>query len=95
MSLDKDTVRNIANLARLEVREDELDHLAGELSNILQFVEQLAEVNTDGVAPMTSVCQMELPRRADEVTDGNYPEKVLANAPERIDGFFVVPKVVE
>jgi len=95
MSLDKDTVRNIANLARLEVREDELDHLAGELSNILQFVEQLAEVDTDGVAPMTSVAHMELRRRVDEVTDGNYPEKVLANAPERIDGFFVVPKVVE
>ncbi|MDR3441339.1 Asp-tRNA(Asn)/Glu-tRNA(Gln) amidotransferase subunit GatC [Telmatospirillum sp.] len=95
MSLDKATVKNIANLARLEVREDELDHLAGELSNILQFVEQLAEVNTDGVAPMTSVAHMELPRRRDEVTDGNYPERVLANAPERIDGFFVVPKVVE
>ncbi|PKU23890.1 Asp-tRNA(Asn)/Glu-tRNA(Gln) amidotransferase subunit GatC [Telmatospirillum siberiense] len=95
MSLDKDTVRKIANLARLEVRDDELNHLAGELSNILQFVEQLAEVNTDGVAPMTSVAHMELPRRADEVTDGGYPDKVLANAPERNDGFFLVPKVVE
>jgi aspartyl-tRNA(Asn)/glutamyl-tRNA(Gln) amidotransferase subunit C len=95
MSLDKDTVRNIANLARLEVREDELDHLADELSNIMQFVEQLAEVNTDGVAPMTSVAHMELPRREDAVTDGNCQDKVLANAPERHDGFFVVPKVVE
>lgn len=95
MSLDKATVRNIANLARLEVRDDELDPLAGELSNILQFVEQLAEVNTDGVAPMTSVAHMELPRRTDVVTDGNCPEKVLANAPERHDGFFLVPKVVE
>ena len=95
MSLDKATVKNIANLARLEVRDDELDHLVGELSNILQFVEQLAEVNTDGVAPMTSVGHMELPRRADEVTDGNYPDKVLANAPECHDGFFLVPKVVE
>lgn len=95
MSLDKDTVRNIANLARLDVRDDELDHLAGELSNILQFVEQLAEVNTDGVAPMTSVAAMELPRRADQVTDGGYPDKVLANAPERNDGFYLVPKVVE
>jgi aspartyl-tRNA(Asn)/glutamyl-tRNA(Gln) amidotransferase subunit C len=95
MSLDKATVKNIANLARLEVREDELDHLAGELSNILQFVEQLAEVNTDGVAPMTSVAHMELPRRADEVTDGNCQSLVLANAPECHDGFFLVPKVVE
>lgn len=95
MSLDKATVRNIANLARLEVREDELDHLAGELSNIMQFVEQLAEVNTDGVAPMTSVAHLELPRRTDVVSDGNYPDKVLANAPESSDGFFLVPKVVE
>ena len=95
MSLDKATVRNIANLARLEVRDDELDHLAGELSNIITFVEQLAEVNTDGVEPMTSVAHMELPRRADEVTDGDCRDKVLANAPEQQDGFFLVPKVVE
>ncbi len=95
MSLDKATVRNIATLARLEVREDELDHLAGELSNILQFVEQLAEVNTDGVAAMTSVAHMELPRRADVVTDGDCQSLVLANAPESHDGFFIVPKVVE
>ncbi len=95
MSLDKATVRNIANLARLEVREDELDHLAGELSGILQFVAQLAEVDTDGVAPMTSVAHMELPRRPDAVTDGNCQALVLANAPERHDGFFLVPKVVE
>ena len=95
MSLDKATVRNIANLARLEVPDDELDHLAGELSNILTFVEQLAEVNTDGVAPMTSVVHLELPRRPDAVTDGDCQDKVLANAPEQRDGFFVVPKVVE
>jgi aspartyl-tRNA(Asn)/glutamyl-tRNA(Gln) amidotransferase subunit C len=95
MSLDKATVRTIANLARVEVRDDELDHLAGELSNILTFVEQLAEVNTDGVAPMTSVANLTLPRRADVVTDGNNPQKILANAPERQDDFFTVPKVVE
>ncbi len=95
MSLDKATVRTIANLARLEVRDDELDHLAGELSNIMTFVEQLAEVNTDGVQPMTSVAAMSLPRRADEVTDGNCRDKVLAKAPEQQDGFFLVPKVVE
>ncbi len=95
MSLDKNRVRTIANLARLEVRDDELDHLAGELSNIIHFVEQLAEVNTDGVAPMTSVANMELPRRVDEVTDGGCQDKILANAPEQQDGFFLVPKVVE
>lgn len=95
MSLDKATVRTIANLARLDVRDDELDHLAAELSNIMHFVEQLGEVNTDGVAPMTSVAHMELPRRQDAVTDGDCRDKVLANAPEQQDGFFLVPKVVE
>ncbi len=95
MSLDKATVRTIANLARLEVRDDELDHLAGELSNIMTFVEQLSEVNTDGVQPMTSVAALSLPRRADVVTDGNCRDKVLANAPEQQDGFFLVPKLVE
>jgi aspartyl-tRNA(Asn)/glutamyl-tRNA(Gln) amidotransferase subunit C len=77
------------------VPEEELDHLAGELSNILTFVEQLAAVNTDGVQPMTSVAAMTLPMRADQVTDGGFPDKVLANAPEAMEGFFTVPKVVE
>jgi len=95
MSLDKATVRNIANLARIEVRDEELDHLAGELSNILHFVEQLAEVNTDGIQPMTAVAALTLPMRADSVTDGGYPDQVLANAPEAEEGFFTVPKVVE
>lgn len=95
MSLDKSTVRAIAELARIEVPDEELDHLAGELSNILTFVEQLSEVNTDGVAPMTSVAAMTLPMRQDEVTDGGQAEAVLANAPDGADGFFTVPKVVE
>ncbi len=95
MSLDKSTVRAIAELARIEVPDEELDHLAGELSNILTFVEQLSEVNTDGVAPMTSVAAMTLPMRKDEVTDGNQADAVLANAPDGADGFFTVPKVVE
>ncbi|CAA7624856.1 Aspartyl/glutamyl-tRNA(Asn/Gln) amidotransferase subunit C [Candidatus Terasakiella magnetica] len=95
MSLDKDAVRAIANLARIEVRDEELDHLAGELSNILHFVEQLSEVNTDGVLPMSSVAAMTLPMRKDAVTDGGIPDLVLANAPEAEDGFFTVPKVVE
>lgn len=95
MSLDTSTVRTIANLARIEVRDDELAHLAGELSGILHFVEQLQELNTDGVPPMTSVAAMSLPQRMDVVTDGGYQDKVLANAPEADEGFFLVPKVVE
>jgi aspartyl-tRNA(Asn)/glutamyl-tRNA(Gln) amidotransferase subunit C len=95
MSLDKSTVRNIATLARIEVRDEDLDHLAGELSGILHFVEQLQELNTDGVPPMTSVAAITLPQRVDAVTDGGYQDKVLANAPEADEGFFLVPKVVE
>ncbi|MBC7952627.1 MAG: Asp-tRNA(Asn)/Glu-tRNA(Gln) amidotransferase subunit GatC [Rhodospirillaceae bacterium] len=99
MSLDKATVRAIAELARIEVREEELDHLAGELSGILHFVEQLAEVNTDGVEPMASVADLTLPMRKDVVTDGGYVDAVLANSTDAIreddGGFFTVPKVVE
>lgn len=95
MSMDKATVRRIATLARIRVPEEDLDRLAGEIGNILHWVEQLNEVDTGNVAPMASVSGAELPRRADAVTDGFYPEKVLANAPEAQDGFFTVPKVVE
>ncbi len=95
MALDKETVRRIANLARLQVPEAELDGLAGELNNILTWVEQLDSLDTSGVAPMTSVVARDLPMRADEVTDGGYPDRVLANAPDPARGFFTVPKVVE
>lgn len=95
MSLDKATVRTIANLARIEVPEGDLDHLAGELSHILHFVEQLSEVDTDGVQPMTSVAEIGLPWREDVVTDGNRRDQILANAPDSDEGFFLVPKVVE
>lgn len=95
MALDKDTVQRIARLARIKVPDSELDGLAGELDNILGWIEQLNEVDTDGVAPMTSVVEMELPQREDVVTDGGYPEKVLANAPNADRGYFTVPKVVE
>lgn len=95
MSLDQATVRQVANLARIQVTDDELAPLAGELSNILKFVEQLATVNTDGVAPMASAAHASLPQRADRVNDGGVPERVLANAPEAAHGYFVVPKVVE
>jgi aspartyl-tRNA(Asn)/glutamyl-tRNA(Gln) amidotransferase subunit C len=95
MSLDKATVARIARLARLEVPDDQLETVAGELGQILAFVEQLNEVNTDGVEPMTAVVEMNLRMRPDKVTEGGDPEKVLANAPERVDNYFVVPKVVE
>jgi len=95
MSLDKATVAKIAHLARIKVPEADQEHLAGELSNILHFVEQLDEVDTQGVAPMTSVVAQQLRRRADQVTDGKYRDKVLSNAPEAAEGFFIVPKVVE
>ncbi len=95
MSLDTKTVKNIAFLARIKVDDERLEHLAGELSSILEWIEQLSEVDTEGVQPMTSVAEATLPRREDIISDGDYPERVLANAPEREDGFFAVPKVVE
>ncbi len=95
MSLDKETVKNIAFLARIKTPEEELDHLAKELSNILGWVEQLGEVDTEGVDPMTGAAGAALPRRLDVVNDGGDRESVLANAPERDGGFFAVPKVIE
>lgn len=95
MSLDKATVAWIAHLARIRVPEAEQEHLAGELSRILTFVEQLSEVDTGNMPPMTSVVAQKLRRRPDEVTDGNYRDDLLANAPQAVGGFFAVPKVVE
>ncbi len=95
MSIDKDTARRVAHLARIEVKEEALEPLANALSNILDFMEQLNEVNIEGVEPMTSVTPMELKKRKDEVTDGGYPERILANAPDAREGFFAVPKVME
>lgn len=95
MSLDNDTVRNIAFLARIKVPDEELDHLVNELSGIIGWIEQLNEVDAAGVEPITSVVEMSLYRRKDEVTDGSCQDRVLANAPERVDGFYAVPKVVE
>lgn len=95
MSLDKATVAKIAHLARIRMPDEDLEPMARELSNILQFVEQLSEVDTNGVAPMTSVAAQGLRRREDRVTDGGIQEKVLANAPEKASGFYAVPKVVE
>ncbi len=95
MSIDRATVAKIAHLARIKVPEAEQVHLASELSKILAFVEQLAEVDTEGVAPMTSAVATTLRRRPDEVDDGGIREAVLANAPDRAEGFFGVPKVIE
>lgn len=95
MSIDKDTARKVAHLARIAVPEEELETLAGELSGILGFMEQLAEVDVEGVEPMTSVTPMQLKKRKDGVTDGDYVDQVLANAPDAREGFFAVPKVVE
>jgi len=95
MSIDKDTARRVAHLARIRVEEDQLDTLATELSGILGFMEQLAEVDVDGVEPMTSVTPMALKRRTDVVTDGDKQEQILKNAPDAREGFFAVPKVVE
>lgn len=95
MSLDKATVARIARLARIRVSEEEQDSLAGELNQIMTWIEQLNEVKTEGVEPMVSVGSIKLPLRDDVVSDGAYPDKVLANAPDGKDGFFTVPKVVE
>ncbi len=95
MSVDAKTVRRIAHLARIAVADEEVEHLRGELNAILDFVEQLREVNVDGVEPMTSVTPMVMKKRADEVTDGEIPDDIVRNAPAREGHFFVVPKVVE
>ena len=95
MSIDKATVAKIARLACIHIAEEKRAGLAGELSNILGWVEQLGEVNTDHVAPMTSVVDVRLPERDDVITDGDCRDDILANAPSTEGGFFVVPKVVE
>jgi aspartyl-tRNA(Asn)/glutamyl-tRNA(Gln) amidotransferase subunit C len=95
MSVDAATVRRNAHLARIAVAEDEVEHLRGELNAILAFVEQLSEVDVEGVEPMTSVIPMKMKKRPDVVTDGGIPDDILKNAPASEDGFFVVPKMVE
>lgn len=95
MSIDKDTAARVAKLARIRVAEDALPALAEEFNTILGFIEQLNEVDIEGVEPMTSVTPQRLKRREDVVTDGGLQEQVLANAPDSREGFFAVPKVVE
>jgi aspartyl-tRNA(Asn)/glutamyl-tRNA(Gln) amidotransferase subunit C len=95
MSVDADTVRKIARLARIGIAESQVSPLAGELSTLLGWIEQLGEVDTTGVAPMTAVIPNHLSWRIDAVTDGGIQAKVLANAPDAASGFFAVPKVIE
>jgi len=95
MSIDIKTAAHVAKLARIRVEEKDLPALASEFNTILGFIEQLNEVDVEGVEPMVSVTPMRLKRRVDEVTDGNQQEKILSNAPDAREGFFAVPKVVE
>lgn len=95
MSIDIETARKVAHLARIEVAPEALPPLADALSHILAFMEQLNEVDIDGVEPMSSVTPMALKQRKDAVTDGGYQAQILSNAPDARDGFFAVPKVVE
>lgn len=93
--IDLETARKVAHLARIAVPDENLPDLARELSQMLTFMEQLTEVDVDGVEPMTSVTPMRLKRRRDGVTDGDQQAKILSNAPDAREGFFAVPKVVE
>lgn len=95
MSVDQATVKRVAKLARIKVQDAELPRLAGELNSILGWIEQLKEVDVSGVEPLTSVVSMSMKMRSDDVTDGHYPQKIVANAPAQEDNFFMVPKVVE
>lgn len=95
MSIDIETARKVAHLARIKVEDDALPALAQEFNTILGFIEQLNEVDVEGIEPMTSVTPQRLKRRDDVVTDGNQAEAVMANAPDAREGFFAVPKVVE
>ncbi len=95
MSVDAQTVRRVAHLARIAVADDEVANLQGELNSILAFVEQLSAVDVAGVEPMTSVTPMAMKMRADAVTDGDRPDEIIRNAPAHENHFFLVPKVVE
>jgi aspartyl-tRNA(Asn)/glutamyl-tRNA(Gln) amidotransferase subunit C len=95
MSVSSEQVRHIANLARIAMSDEEIERFVPELNNILGWVEQLGEVDTQGVEPLTAVVEQQLRLRDDKVTDGNCREEVLANAPDAEHGFFAVPKVIE
>ncbi len=95
MTIDANTVRRVARLARLKISDSEAETLQDELSSILGWIEQLEEVDVEGVEPMTSVVETQMRLRSDEISDGNYPDKIVSNASLSEDNFFMVPKVVE
>lgn len=95
MALSRDEVKKVASLSRLRMSDEQLDKMAPELNNILGFIEQLSEVDTDNVEPLANVARSTLPLREDIVNDGECIDKILANAPEAVEGYFSVPKVVE
>ncbi len=95
MSIDKDTVAKVSNLARIKINKDQLNTISNELESVIEWIDTLSEVNTDGIEPVANVSGQKLPLREDIVTDGGYSEKILRNAPEKESSFFVVPKVVE
>ena len=95
MPIDKDIVTKVSNLARIKINNDQLSTISNELESVIEWIDTLNEVNTNGVEPIANVSGQKLPLREDKVTDGGYSEKILNNAPEKESGFFVVPKVVE
>ncbi|MGN6366019.1 Asp-tRNA(Asn)/Glu-tRNA(Gln) amidotransferase subunit GatC [Asticcacaulis taihuensis] len=95
MAIDVATVKKVASLSRLRESDERLQSLAGELNGILGWIEQLNEVDVSGVEPMTTAIEMPQPMREDVVTDGDKVSEIVANAPKTVDGFFIVPKVVE
>lgn len=96
MSIDKEMIKRLGILSRLRIPDENMDEMVGEIQKIIGWVDQLKDVDTDGVAPMNSVVEdMMLPEREDVVTDGNIRDEILANAPDKLDEFFLVPKVVE
>lgn len=95
MSIDKDTVKRVARLARVAVTDDEAESLKGELNSILDWVELLNEVDVEGVTPMTAVVSQDMRKRVDEISDGGYADVVTSNAPASEDNYFMVPKVIE
>ncbi len=95
MPIDKDIVTKVSNLARIKINNDQLSTISNELESVIEWIDTLNEVNTDGVEPIANVSGQKLPLREDKVTDGGYSEKILNNAPDKESGFFVVPKVVE
>ena len=95
MPIDKDIVAKVSNLARIKINNDQLSTISNELESVIEWIDTLNEVNTNGVEPIANVSGQKLPLREDKVTDGGYSEKILSNAPEKESGFFVVPNVVE